>query len=240
MGQAVAGISIKMNEPQSPEEQQAKQSIERSGINQALIDLSEQYFPFESDLTIEYGAEDGPLYDPSEQSILIPYAFYLESVDYFAENRDEEESGASAESGAIDTMLHTLLHEVGHAYVVEREIAILGKEEDVVDNFAAIILLNYVENGDDVSISAADMFAFESQSEENSEYYELGEYAGEHSFDLQRYFATLCLVFGSDPDKHKHLLDEVEEDFITDRREHCIDSFETVNNNWHQYLTSAE
>ncbi len=207
---------------------------------QTLIELSAEYFPFDSDLTIEYGADDGPLYDPMEQSILIPYAFFLESMDYFAENRDEETTGASAESGAIDTMLHTLLHEVGHAYVVEREIAILGKEEDAVDNFAAIILLNYVENGDQVSISAADMFAFESQSDDNPEYYALGEYAGEHSFDLQRYFATLCLVFGSNPSKHRDLLNEVEEDYISDRREHCIESFETVNNNWHQYLTSNE
>jgi hypothetical protein len=54
------------------------------------------------------------------------------------------------------------LHEAGHAFIADQNIPVLGKE-DAVDHFATILLLNYVDSGDDIAISAADMFTFESE-----------------------------------------------------------------------------
>lgn len=133
--------------------------------------------------------------------------------------------------------MHTILHEIGHAFVNEFDIAILGKEEDAVDNFAAIIILNHIESGADIVISAADMFAFE--SEDKPEYYEAGEYIDEHSFDLQRYFSTLCLVYGSDPETHSNLSEEIEQEYRADRRGFCVELFNMKNRNWHRVLSSA-
>ena len=169
--------------------------------------------------------------------MLIPYSFYAESLTYFEKNQYEKEYGKTAQTGAIDTLLHTLLHEAGHAYIEDQKIAILGKEEDAVDNLATIMLLNYVEHGGDAAISAADMFAFE--SEDRPEYYDLGEYIDEHSFDLQRYFSTLCLVYGSDPEAYKNLLDDVENDYLKNRKEFCVEHFDVINANWHQYLKES-
>ncbi|KGY13033.1 hypothetical protein NM22_05985 [Vibrio tubiashii] len=227
-------ITIRYLTPENSAEAKLKSEIEQSGVNQTLTELSDDLFPFNKTLTIEYGSEDGPLYDPDKHVVQMPYQFYQEALDYFKGNKYNEKYGKSAELGAMDTVLHTLLHEAGHAYIADQNIPILGKEEDAVDNFAALMMIEYVENGADAAISAADMFAFE--SEDKPDYYEFGEYIDEHSFDLQRYFSTLCLVYGSNPEKHRNLLDEVENDYLADRKDFCVYQYQNIAQHWHNYL----
>ncbi len=234
---ASENILIKMQPPQSKQERLAAEEIRQSNINSLLVDLSDRTFPFSKTLNIYYGGDEGPLYDPNSHTIHIPYQFYIESHHHFTRNDYEKKYGKSAKDGAIDTLLHTLLHEAGHAYISDQNIPVLGKEEDAVDNFASIVLLNYVDSGDDIAISAADMFAFESDN--RPDYYDFGEYIDEHSFDLQRYFSTLCLVYGSDPDKYDYLLDEVERDYLKDRKDFCVSNFDVINENWHFHLEAT-
>lgn len=148
-------------------ERQTKTAIQESSLDDLITELANHYFPFSQPLTIQYGSEEGPLYDPETHTIHIPYEFYQQVLHYFITNNYQEKLGRSAQLGTIDTLLHTLLHEAGHAYIADQNIPILGKEEDAVDNFAAIIMLEYVEGGDEATISAADMFAFESQQRPN-------------------------------------------------------------------------
>lgn len=162
----------------------------------------------------------------------------MESLNYFSNNQYEDRYGKSPKTGALDTLLHTLLHEAGHAYIEDQSIPVLGKEEDAVDNFATILLIDYLDDGADMTISAADMFAFE--SDDRPDYYDFGEYIDEHSFDLQRYFSTLCLVYGSDPEQYKSLLDEVEKDYLRDRKDFCQYNYENIRTNWQHYLQHNE
>ncbi|MDO6765178.1 DUF4344 domain-containing metallopeptidase [Agarivorans sp. 1_MG-2023] len=226
-------VSIVLDQP-AAQEQASYELIKHSEVNQQFERLLEQHFPFEHAVTLQYGSSDGPLYDPEQHTIFIPYSFVSESLQFFTNNDYAEQQGVSAEKAALDTLLHTLLHEAAHAYIADQQIPILGKEEDAADNLATLMLLNYVEHGDDIAISAADMFAFE--SDEKPRYYEMSEYIAEHSFDLQRYFSTLCLVYGSDPERHKQLLDEIEKDYQAERKEFCIYQFEQSNYAWHYYL----
>ncbi|WP_261817840.1 DUF4344 domain-containing metallopeptidase [Vibrio gallicus] len=211
-------------------EQKAYQLVIESGVNEQFTDLIESLFPFKQRLTLVYGGEEGPLYDPESHTIFIPYTFILDTQFYFAKHRPKQD----VEQGVIDTLLHTLLHEAGHALVEDQDIPILGKEEDAVDNLATLIMLGYLDNGTQAALNAAGMFGYE--SEDGEEYYELGEYAGEHSFDLQRYFSTLCLIYGSDPQANADLLDEVEDDYLPQQRETCEESYLQLNYNWHRYL----
>lgn len=57
--------------------------------------------------------------------------------------------------------------------------------------------------------------------------------------NLQRYFATLCLVYGSNPERHPKLLDEIEKEYRQERTEFCQANYQTLSDNWHRYLTSA-
>ncbi|WP_418114866.1 DUF4344 domain-containing metallopeptidase [Vibrio scophthalmi] len=210
LSSALETVEFQYLSPTNPADRQAQSAIKESQINQLFAELANQYFPFSQRLTVQY----------------------------FIGNNYQEKFGRSAQLGTIDTLLHTLLHEGGHAYIADRNIPILGKEEDAVDNFAAIMMIEYVEGGDDAAISAADMFAFESQ--QRPDYYDWGEYIDEHSFDLQRYFSTLCLVYGSDTEKHAALLDEVEKDYLSERKQFCRYQFQTISHNWHRYLHHGE
>ncbi|WP_159651205.1 DUF4344 domain-containing metallopeptidase [Vibrio atypicus] len=231
-------ISIQYLAPKDQSEKLILNEIKQSKVNETLIELSNNLMPFSQPLVIEYGSDDGPLYDPEKHVVQMPYSFYEEALSYFIKNKYEEKYGKSAQLGAVDTMLHTLIHEAGHAYIADQNIPILGKEEDAVDNLAAILMIDYVENGDAAAISAADMFAFE--SDDRPDYYDFGEYIDEHSFDLQRYFSTLCLVYGSDPEKHAALLDEVENDYLAERKDFCVYQYQSLSQNWHHYLKQPE
>lgn len=234
--QAQAAIVTKYLPPSDDAEKALRAEIEHSGINKTVADLSAQYFPFDDDLTIEYGSDDGPLYDPDTNTIQMPYGFYAEVKSYFTDNGYSERLGRTAEQGALDTLLHTLLHESAHAYIAGNNIAVLGKEEDAADDFAALMLLNGLDDGSNIAISAADMFAFEADSAERPDYYEAVEYIDEHSFDLQRYFATLCLVYGSDPQTHAGLLDELSAKNRAEREDYCHARYEEATRNWLHYL----
>lgn len=235
---ASENIKIEYLPTETTDDRFAAQVIESSEVNDTFVQLSQEHFLFNTPLTLIYGGEDGPFYDPDTHSIHIPYTFYLESLNYFTNNKYQERYGKTPKVGALDTLLHTLLHEAGHAYIADQNIPILGKEEDAVDNFATILLIDYVEDGSDVAISAADMFAFE--SDDRPDYYEFGEYIDEHSFDLQRYFSTLCLVYGSDPEQYKALLDEVEKDYLRERKEFCQFNYRNIRDNWLHYLQNNE
>ncbi|MCK6264407.1 DUF4344 domain-containing metallopeptidase [Vibrio sp. ZSDE26] len=227
-------LIIKYLPADEKEEKEALSVIKQSELNELVVELSNSYFPFNETATIQYGGDEGPMYDPEIRTIHIPYTFYLQTLDYFTKNDYQKKFDKDPQYGALDTLLHTILHEVGHAFVHDQAIPILGKEEDAVDNFATLIMINYLENGADSAISAADMFAFE--SEDRPDYYDFGEYIDEHSFDLQRYFSTLCLVYGNDPETHKNLLDEVENDYLSDRKEFCEYEYQNLSNNWSRYL----
>lgn len=231
-----SNIKISYLPTQNDSDIDSKETIQASQIADTLRELSLQHFPFKQPLTIEFGSEEGPLYDPERHTISVPYEFYQQNKVYFASNGYEKRYGKSTEMGAIDSLLHTLLHEAGHAYISENDIPVLGKEEDAVDDFATMMLINYVDNGDDVAISGADMFAFEADDVSLPEYYMPDEYVDEHSFDLQRYFSTLCLVYGSNPERHATLLDEMSKDNLSERQESCEYRFTEVNHNWEQYL----
>ncbi|EHY0995142.1 DUF4344 domain-containing metallopeptidase [Vibrio parahaemolyticus] len=235
---AADNIRIEYMPAETTHDKLAEQSIQSSDVNPIFVRLSQDYFPFRKPLTLIYGGEDGPMYDPDTHTIHIPYTFYLESLNYFSNNQYEDRYGKSPKTGALDTLLHTLLHEAGHAYIEDQSIPVLGKEEDAVDNFSTILLIDYLDDGADMAISAADMFAFE--SDDRPDYYDFGEYIDEHSFDLQRYFSTLCLVYGSDPEQYKSLLDEVEKDYLRDRKDFCQYNYENIRTNWQHYLQHNE
>lgn len=235
---SASNITINYLKPMNDDDKASLAQLKDSQINELVIELGKTYFPFTQTLTIEYGSDDGPLFNPETNVIQMPYHFMAEANHYFTKNKYDEKFNKSAQAGAIDTILHTLFHEIAHAYIADKNIPVLGKEEDAADNLAAVMMIEYVDNGADSAISAADMFAFE--SEDMPKDIQAAEYIDEHSFNLQRYFQTLCLVYGSDPEQYSTLLDEVGdelgEDGLADRKAFCEMNYHDIYNNWHVYL----
>ena len=98
-------------------------------------------------------------------------------------------------------MLH---HEVGHALIDMLDLPVLGKEEDAVDGFAAVIATHL--DLDEVALTAAASFNIQSQM---SQEFSLAEFWDSHSLNEQRMFTIICLIYGSNPEAHPELLEAV-------------------------------
>ena len=93
-----------------------------------------------------------------------------------------------------------LLHETGHALVDLLDLPVTGRQEDAVDQLAAILMLRFAgldETSAQVTGNlrmAADWLLSRSTGA-----YNLHAYADEHALGEQRYFNLQCLIYGTDP-----------------------------------------
>ncbi len=209
-----------------------EQFIEQSPVLETIKQLSQKRFVFSPALNIVFGSDDGPLFDPVTNSIHIPYQFVSETSQLFKKkglfNTQREVNQATE-----DALLHTLLHEIGHAYIADRAIPILGKEEDSVDNFATILLLNDIPRGDDIAINSADLFTLEDLDTDS---FDDADFVSEHSLDLQRYYNILCLVYGSNPNRYQRIFDELPVAERKQQKLRCPEYFTVINQGWLHYL----
>ena len=197
------------------------------GVIDNGVDFINELFQLERSIRVVVGAADGPLYDPGISEIHIPYEFYSEIIERFGQiEKDKAEQAVFAS----DAMLHTLFHEVGHALVDQLDLPVVGKEEDAVDALASVLLLEHYTDGAEMAGNAAELFALE--GEDRGDLTE-EDFWDEHSLDEQRYFSTLCHVYGSDPDSFRELADDL--GFSEDRREMCVATYEQLVDDW-QYL----
>ena len=178
-----------------------------------------------------FGGEDGPLYDPEINKILIPYTFIDEVKQRFVKARYSE-TGVTPDEATNDALMHTLFHELGHALIEMYQLPVVGKEEDAVDSLANVLLIEFYDKGQETVLSAADLFDLESEDKNGS--YEEADFWDEHSLDEQRYYATLCHIYGSDPDKYASVLENT--DISDDRAELCIEEYEAASRNWLKLL----
>jgi len=203
-----------------------KKDIEASMVPQVVVSLLEDNFVIKRPLSIVFGGEDGPLFDPEMNAIFIPYDFLVEVKTRF-EKSGYAETGVHPDEATMDVLMHTLFHELGHALIAMYDIPVLGKEEDAVDGLADVLLIEYVENGREIAISAADLFDLE--SEDRMELSE-NDFSDEHSLDLQRFYTTLCHVYGSDPKGYKDLPGET--GLSRDRAEFCVEEYNKLHDDW--------
>lgn len=201
----------------------------------------------ETPLTISFEADEGPLYDPQINEILMPDSFAEEIAERLGEAGQHSgqvaDQSANLQTVVEDVYLHTLLHEIAHALVSMYDLPVLGKEEDAADNLGTVVLVEYLEGGGDIALSASDMFGAES---DDIEVFEESDFWGEHSLDVQRYYAVLCHVYGSDPQTYSDLLSEsdtVDDEFLdeagllgAERAEACVDEYAAIADNWLRVL----
>lgn len=182
------------------------------------VEFINQLLEFATPVRVLTEVEEGPLFDPETMEIWIPGEFSDTIASYF----DSEDAPIA------DVYFHTLVHEVGHVLFAQYDLPLLAREEDAADALASILLLEYAEDGARVVLNAADMFGRES---EQTEWFEESDFWSEHSLDIQRYYATLCHVYGSDPEEHADLINE-EYGLSAERAENCQYEYERIRRGW--------
>lgn len=94
-------------------------------------------------------------------------------------------------------VIHTMFHEVGHAIINEFRLPVIGQEEDAVDAFATIEVINFFEeDAKDILVDvAASWLWYDAQTDRDDlDFYDI------HDLDAQRAYRTICHLYGIDPE----------------------------------------
>lgn len=198
---------------------------ETAFFDDLIADINENLI-FTTDINVIFTAcgESNAYYDPEASEITMCYELISDYITIFEEDIETEED---FQNEVIDASSFTFFHELGHAVIDQYELPITGNEEDAVDNFAAIALLDIY--GDDLGVVSG-MFQFESDGEEEQADVENLAFWDEHSLSSQRFYNTACLIYGSDPDGFDFILEE--EYLPEERAERCESEYEQKSNAW--------
>ena len=179
--------------------------------------------PHDVTIGFEKCGEPNAYYHPERRSVSLCYELVGDLDD--ALGGDADDAGAQAVS---DALLFTTLHEVGHALVDVLDIPIAGREEDAVDQLAAVMLVDGSEEGSEAAVNGASGLA--SGEEELDDL----AFADEHALGLQRFYNVLCLVYGQDPGGYADWVNDGT--LPAERAEGCEAEYAHVSRSWDRLL----
>jgi hypothetical protein len=165
--------------------------------------------------------DDNAWYEPEDLSVTVCYE-YLDEVQGIAP-KSATPAGVTPESAVLGPLLEVFLHEIGHALFDQLRIPLLGHEEDAADQFAAFVLLHLNQQTvRDAMGGVAWMYGQEAKDAKISQ----SSLANVHGLAGQRFYNTLCMAYGAEPDLFKDL---VERKLLPeDRAEGCEDEYRQV------------
>jgi hypothetical protein len=173
---------------------------------------------------------DGPdaFYAAETHQLTICHQLVDEYYDLFSRKVKDKAKLEDAVRGAVAS---TFFHELGHALVDAWQLPITGKEEDAVDQLSTLVLIDRTEEGEQMALDGALSFKLYADLDK----YEKKIYWDEHSLDEQRFYDTICLIYGHDPDKYAYL---VKDGTLPDERaELCREDFPKIERSWRQLLS---
>lgn len=221
-------FSLSYEDPSSQNIKCAKDAA-KSGIFEKVVDQLEYTFVLPQKIEIIFTTDKpGPLYYDGKIHITYEFLKHTKEVISSAFELDEEEEV----SMMLTIAEFVIYHEVGHAILDILGYDVLKYDENVVDEFSAILSS---EIGCQSTIYNAALF-FEANAEFNGAQHthtktfsELHSRSHEERMDL-----ILCLLYGDNPDENQDILSDF--DFSNAEGEECIDLFEESYDIWGEIL----
>jgi hypothetical protein len=198
-------------------------------LSQVVANLNEKIaLPW--DVTISFQDCDQPdaHYDPETRSITICYQLIDEYHDLFALKIKDKAKLDDAVRGAVTS---TFFHELGHGLVDAWKLPVTGKEEDAVDQLSTLVLINNTDYGEQMALNGAVSFQLYADLDRGASKI----YWDEHSLDEQRFYDTICLIYGHAPDKYSYLVKDGT--LPAERADMCREDYPRVAKAWRQLLT---
>lgn len=182
------------------------------------------------DIVISFEDCENPdaFYDPETRKLTLCYQLIDEYYDLFGRKITDKTKLDEAVRGAVAS---TFFHELGHGLVDAWKVPITGKEEDAVDQLSTLILIKHTQKGEQMALDGAISFKLYADLEKG----EKKIYWDEHSLDEQRFYDTICLIYGHDPEKYAYLVKD--HTLPEERAELCRQDYPKISNSWHQLLS---
>ena len=167
-------------------------------------------------------------YTPKEPSVTVCF----ELMDHFYKVfRSSGEPSDEAYTQMFDTVRFVFLHEVGHALIDLYALPITGNEEDAADRCSAFINIEYLgKDGVDAVLAAAKAFEIDSKRSGPSRL----DLADEHLLQEQRFYNSLCMLYGSDTAKYQYLV--TDKILPSERAGRCQSEYSRSKNSWMSLL----
>jgi len=165
-------------------------------LNKALI------LPADIFLRSKDCGEPNAEFTPKTQSITVCYELMEHFSNLYKSNGMKPEE---ADKKMFDAVRFAFLHEVGHALIYNYNLPVMGNEEDAADRCSSYV--NIEELGDDgvkAVLAAADAFHIESKQSSVTK----RNMADEHLLQEQRFYNSLCMIYGSDSAKYEYFVND--------------------------------
>ncbi|MBP7376113.1 MAG: hypothetical protein KA956_06520 [Pyrinomonadaceae bacterium] len=180
--------------------------------------------PYDLELRTEECGQANAFYDSNDTSVTVCYELMEHFYDTF---RGTGMADDKAYDKMFDAVRFVFLHEIGHALTDTYKLPITGNEEDAADRCSAFI--NLTELGDDgvrAVLAAADSFKIESKRRTADK----SDLADEHLLQEQRFYNSLCMIYGSNPSKYSNI---VTDGYLPKARaERCESEFTRTAESW--------
>ncbi len=192
-------------------------------LNRSLI------LPNDIHLKTKDCGEVNAFFDAKEQSVTVCYELMEHFYKVFRSTGLNEQK---AYDKMFDAVRFAFLHEIGHALIENYNLPITGNEEDAADRCSAFINLTELgEDGVNAVLAAADAFAAESKNGSSSK----RNLADEHLLQEQRFYNSLCMIYGSDTEKYASIVDD---NYLPkERAARCPQEYERTVQSWSSLLS---
>jgi hypothetical protein len=174
----------------------------------------------------ECGGPDS-YYEEDSHKIIICYELIEAYSEIFSQTLRARTERDEATKGAVVAMF---LHEVAHGLIDYWDLSITGREEDAADQFSTLMLINGLPDGEKMALDGARSFKSLAVLEKDFE----KDYSDPHSLDEQRFYNTICLVYGRRPVQYEYLVRNGS--IPVERAFQCEEDYARANKSWQTLL----
>ncbi|GGJ53440.1 DUF4344 domain-containing metallopeptidase [Deinococcus roseus] len=165
--------------------------------------------------------EANAFYSPEDQMLIVCYELVQEFYDL-----TQQDSPETALDRTREALGFVVYHELGHALIDLLELPIVGREEDVADQFAVMVLATWDTEHLHMILEGADMFERSARVAPADEM----AFWDEHSLHEQRYANFLCWAYGSNPQEYRIYLELA---ILSERRKsRCVNEYNQLVHGW--------
>jgi hypothetical protein len=130
-----------------------------------------------------------------------------------------------------EATVFTMLHELGHALVDQLQIPITGKEENAVDEFAMMMLLD-ANNTSAIDLALEGVFQFYYDAIDETSV----DYSDQHAPSMERYFDLLSIYCGAGHDSTNYYVGQEDWQLSQARSEQSVAEYEKKRLAWDTLL----